>query len=282
MAYKKIEKITHVDSEGNESTTEISKSVSYVRNEEPDYIKLYTKMWLEMNEIPLAYRGLFLELVCNMSYSYAPNMRKSQMVNTGKPWSDFICEKLGWGQKMYEKALRELVVCGAIKRLYRGVYQINPSYAGKGEWLYNPKLSRGGIKDLKATFGLKDKTAEVEIIWADDGEFNEFNKTYREGLEVEPSDETVLTFTKATPITEEIHNAKNIDTWVTAINGDVAREVLTGKPKLYHYNALSYEPHIFANGIKYPVPIEEADALVANGTVYVVQYDKEPEETFVI
>ena len=203
MAYKKSEKTIRVDENGVETTSEVTKSVMYERNDEPDYIKIYTKMWLEMNEIPQAYRGLFLELVGYMTYSYAPDLRKSQTVYTGKPYSESICKRLGWGQKMYEKALKGLVDCGAISRLYRGVYQINPNYAGKGEWLYNPKLSRGGIKDLKATFGLKDKTAEVQIIWADDGADDDFNGMYREGMGVKPSDETVLKHMVATPIPPE-------------------------------------------------------------------------------
>ena len=125
---------------------------TYDRLEEPDYIKLYTKMWCEFNEIPLAYRSLFLELVTRMSYcnSTSPNM--GQTVYTGKPISEEIMSNLNWKKAMYQRGLKELVKCNAIKQINRGLYQINPNYAGKGSWNYNSKLRRGGISDLVAAF----------------------------------------------------------------------------------------------------------------------------------
>jgi len=187
---------TYIDEEGNETTTKISKSTTIVRNNEPDYIKVYTKMWCEFNGVPQAYRELFLQLAIRMSYCNAADLEHAQWVNTAKPWSEQVKKVLNWGEKMYEKGLKALRECGAIRRVGRGVHQINPKYASKGEWKYNPRLQRGGVEDLIATFKFKEQIAEVEIVWADDGRDTEFNKAYRKALNVQSNESTVVKFTK--------------------------------------------------------------------------------------
>lgn len=158
-----------LDAEGNvieQKKTTSESTVNIGRNNEPDYIKLYTKMWCEFNQIPDTYRNLFMELVTRMSYCNSADLPHSQLVNTGKPWSDSIMQALGWKKAMYQRGLKELCVCGAIKQISRGVYQVNPSYAAKGEWKYNPRLERGGVEDLVATFNFKDGTVDTKITWA--------------------------------------------------------------------------------------------------------------------
>lgn len=158
-----------LDAEGNvieQQKTTSESTVNIGRNNEPDYIKLYTKMWCEFNQIPDTYRNLFMELVARMSYCNSADLPHSQLVNTGKPWSDSIMQALGWKKAMYQRGLKELCVCGAIKQISRGVYQVNPSYAAKGEWKYNPRLERGGVEDLVATFNFKDGTVDTKITWA--------------------------------------------------------------------------------------------------------------------
>lgn len=158
-----------LDTEGNvieQKKTTSESTVNIGRNNEPDYIKLYTKMWCEFNQIPDTYRNLFMELVARMSYCNSADLPHSQLVNTGKPWSDSIMQALGWKKAMYQRGLKELCVCGAIKQISRGVYQVNPSYAAKGEWKYNPRLERGGVEDLVATFNFKDGTVDTKITWA--------------------------------------------------------------------------------------------------------------------
>lgn len=192
------EKQTRIDENGNETTTikECTKKIE--RSSEPDYIKIYTKMWCEFNQIPLAYRDLFFELTCNMTYCNAGDLEHSQLVNTGKPWSDAIQKKLGWKRAMYQRGIKELRDCGAIKQISRGVYQINPNYAGRGEWKYNPKLERGGIQELVATFNYTEGTVQTHLIWADDGSDSEMNKMHRQGLNVAKNANTTLRETKKT------------------------------------------------------------------------------------
>ena len=184
---------TTVDIEGNiiaEQKNETTRTIG--RNNEPDYIKLYTRMWCEFNQIPEVYRELFLQLIMRMSYCNSSDLGNSQTVYTGKPIADSIMQVLGWKKRMYQRGLAALCACGAIRRLARGVYQINPSYAGKGEWCYNPRLDRGGVEDLVATFDFKNGTVDTKIVWGDDGSTANMNTVMREGMNVNADDRTVL------------------------------------------------------------------------------------------
>ena len=192
----KQEKTTTIFPDGNEETTILETTTSFQKNNEPDYIKLYTKMWCEFNQIPVTYQELFLQLVIRMSYCNSSDLENSQLVNTGKPWSTSIMKTLNWKERMYLRGLKELCNCGAIKKVGKGVYQINPNYAGKGEWKYNPRLNRGGIEDLVAIFRFKDNTVEAKMIWADDGTDNELNELFRAGINVTKKQESVLKTTK--------------------------------------------------------------------------------------
>jgi hypothetical protein len=199
----KTEVQTKIDADGNEQITKVESSTAITRNDEPDYIKIYTNMWAEFNGIPLAYRELFLQLAIRMTYCNSDDLKDAQLVYTGKPFSESIMVTLNWKVDMYKRGLRELTKAGAIVRIARGVYQINPQYAGKGEWKYNPKLKRGGIQDLIATFNYREKTVEATMIWADDGKDNELNGVYREGLRVSKNAETTIIETKIRNITIE-------------------------------------------------------------------------------
>lgn len=194
------------DADGNIKTSSVEKVTNIQRNDEPDYIKLYTKMWCEFNDIPMAYRELFLQLVTRMTYCNSADLGNSQLVNTGKPWSTSIMKALNWKDRMYQKGLKALCECEAIKKVGKGVYQINPRYAGRGEWKYNPRLERGGIEDLVATFNFKDKSVDTKIVWADDGEDTPMNEAYRQGMGVSAKQETVL---KSTTIKGELRNVRH-------------------------------------------------------------------------
>ena len=160
-------------------------------------------MWCEFNDIPMAYRELFLQLVTRMSYCNSADLGNSQLVNTGKPWADSIMATLGWKKSMYMKGLSELCKYNEIRKIGRGVYQINPQYAGRGEWKYNPRLKRGGVEDLVVSFNFKDKSVDTEIVWADDGEDTPMNEAYRQGMGVSAKQETIL---KSTTIKGELRN----------------------------------------------------------------------------
>lgn len=197
--YKEIRTVE--DSEGNITTNTLEKTSTIAKSDEPDYIKLYTKTRCEFNQIPLRLRDLFLELVVRMSYADSSNPTESQIVYTGKPTSTAIMKALDLKQSTYNQYLRELKECGAIRSVSRGVYQINPNYAGRGQWKYNPTLQSGGISDLKATFDFVKGTVETQIIWGDDKNASDpITKQNREnGLA-----DSVLKSTEIQPNQEEI------------------------------------------------------------------------------
>lgn len=175
-------------------TTEVSFSTG-----EPDYIKLYTRMWCEFNDVPLRWRGLFLALVMRMSYSTSNDLEHSQLVYT-YGLKDEIMKELGWKTRApFQRGLAELCKCAAIRHVKRGVYQINPRYAGRGGWKYDAKKNQGGVEDLIATFDFATKDVKTEITWADDGEDTPFNESMREGLGVKATDNAKLTYTTMKP-----------------------------------------------------------------------------------
>ena len=180
---------TEVDANGkvlNEYITEKENIVSYEQNTEPDFIKLYTKMWCDFNQIPTGIcRDLFLELVTHMTYCNSNDLEHSQIVYLIGSLKKSIILKLNIGECYYHKLLKNLIQCKAIKKISRGEYQINPEYAGKGEWKYNPRLNRGGVEDLIATFKMSATDGchvETNIVWADDGSDAPLDNLYRENL----------------------------------------------------------------------------------------------------
>lgn len=193
-----------LDVDGNiqqQRTTTTQDTVNIGRNNEPDYIKLYTKMWCEFNRIPDTYRNLFWELVTRMSYCDSSDLPHSQLVNTGAPWSESIMKNLGWKSKaMYQRGLQALCACDAIRKVGRGVYQINPNYAAKGEWRYNPRLQRGGVEDLVATFSFKDGKVDTKIVWAaeNDGTADSLDQQMLNNMGVRPGHTMTLKETKTT------------------------------------------------------------------------------------
>lgn len=155
------------DADGNITTTTTTKTKAIMKSDEPDYIKLYTKMWCEFNGIPDKWRPLFMALVCRMSYASLKSEAGGQIVHTVGSTGKAITEECGWKNKdtLY-RGLQALCECGAIKKLSRGEYQINPQYAGKGPWHYNAKEERGGVSELIAKFDFREKRVDTKIVWA--------------------------------------------------------------------------------------------------------------------
>ena len=155
------------DADGNITTTTTRETKAIIKSDEPDYIKLYTKMWCEFNGIPDKWRPLFLALVTRMSFASLKDKTGGQIVHTIGTAAQVIIDECGWRSKdtLY-RGLQALCDCGAIKKLSRGEYQINPQYAGKGTWHYNAKEQRGGVSELVAKFTFSDKSVDTKIIWA--------------------------------------------------------------------------------------------------------------------
>lgn len=159
--FQEIKKVEREDAHGNVTVdmAEVTKAVS--RHEEPDYIKLYADAWRRDNDIPERYRHLFLLLAMRMTYASLGKRGEpdegGQIVYVVGPVRKAILEECGWhGDDALCKGLKALVDCNAIRKISRGVYQINPKYAARGTWHYHSRKQQGGIENLLAVFKRDD------------------------------------------------------------------------------------------------------------------------------
>lgn len=164
---------TTLDCDGNVVQQEISEK-SIVKDTEPNYIKLYTSMWFDFYRFPQKYRELFIQLAIRMSYCDSNDLEHSQVVAVVGYIKKEIMQACGWktADPLW-KGLKNLCECGAIRKVDRGCYQINPSFAGRGTWRYNSKDKQGGIKDLVATFNFTERSVDTSFIFYDDGKIHE-------------------------------------------------------------------------------------------------------------
>lgn len=154
------------DKDGNVLSVTTEKNTSKIgKSTEPDYIKIYTNMWCEFNQIPERWRELFLQLAMRMSYADAGELYGGQCVNTTGPNKDSILLALNCKENNFRKGLQALVKAKAIRKIARGWYQINPTYAGKGEWKYDAKKKQGGIENIITSFDFKGNVVQTEIIY---------------------------------------------------------------------------------------------------------------------
>jgi hypothetical protein len=123
------------DAQGNITETRVV-DMTKIEKGEPPFIKLYCDSWMGMYNIPNAYKQLFLALAQNMSACDSANLKYSQLVSTGVPFADYYMRICGWKSiDSLKKGLQALCDCDAIRRVARGTYQVNPTFACKGRWL---------------------------------------------------------------------------------------------------------------------------------------------------
>lgn len=161
------------DGNGQVKEHRISKHERFIENGEPAYIKLYTNMWMSFYDVPSAYKELFLEMASRMSPCDSVDLAHSQLVNTGKPYDDIYMNACGWKSKdSLKKGLNALCFCGAIKRVARGVYQINPSYAAKGKWLdgKDGNTAYSGVKEFVARVDFISGIIKTDLTYVEDEE----------------------------------------------------------------------------------------------------------------
>lgn len=158
------------DKDGNLTTDTVKETKTYHPNSgEPEYIKIYTSMWCDFNQIPERWQPLFLALATRMTWADCTDKEHygGQLVAVNGPIRDDIIDEMGWTTRQpLQRGLRVLRECGAIRMVSRGFYQINPSYAGRGFWKYNPSKEQGGIENIKVYFDLKNKKVDTHIEWS--------------------------------------------------------------------------------------------------------------------
>lgn len=162
-----------LDGKGNIKEKRVSQREVTIENGEPSYIKLYANMWMEFYNVPSAYKDLFIALAMNMSPCVSDDLEHSQLVNTGKPYDELYMTSCGWKSKdSLKKGLAALCNCNAIRRINRGVYQINPSFAAKGKWLdgKDGNTAYSGVKRFVAKFDFTDGSVTTDVTYSEDDE----------------------------------------------------------------------------------------------------------------
>ena len=191
----RFEKVHTVTDKDGKTTEEKSVNTwSVTKTGEPDFIKLYPEAWVPkkktlakddspagkktapapkksaavkedtaQRKLPAAYRFLFVVLAARMGYCDKDDLEHSQLVMTGEPFATEIRDIMGWGNRdSLLKGLRALCECNAIRKVSRGCYQINPRFASKGQWLYNPRISQSNVEGLKTYYDDKQEKARRE------------------------------------------------------------------------------------------------------------------------
>lgn len=182
-----------INKKGKKKEKIVEKSWAVERISEPDFIKLYPEAWMpkkitlaededvspagkktapaqEKNTadeedtahltLPAAYRFLFFILAARMCYCDSDDLAHSQLVMTGEPFATEIRDIMGWGNRdSLMKGLRALCECNAIRKVSRGCYQINPRFASKGQWLYNPRIPQSNVEGLKKYYDDEQRKA---------------------------------------------------------------------------------------------------------------------------
>ena len=183
---------TVVDADGNTiEEKKVERTWTMEKSGEPDFVKLYPEAWMPKKKtlaedespagkktaaarrknagdgedtahlkLPAAYRFLFFILAARMGYCDSDDLAHSQLVITGEPYRDEILEIMGWSDRdSLQKGLRALCECNAIRKVSRGCYQINPRFASKGQWKYNPRIPQSNVEGLKKYYD--DEQAEA-------------------------------------------------------------------------------------------------------------------------
>lgn len=147
---------TTVDSSGQIIEQHTEETYLHKDNED-DYVKIY-KEFMECKAFPINYRELFMQLAIRMTYCNIDYPDSSQIVYVVGPTKKEIMAACGWQTETpLVKGLKVLCDCQAIRRVSRGIYQVNPYYASKGAWKYNKRLRTGGVKELRERYKVADR-----------------------------------------------------------------------------------------------------------------------------
>ena len=124
-----------------------STTVSRIKSNEPDYVKLYIKAWCDFKEIKGINTSFLYQLLPYMTYA-----TESQLLILSSYVKEEIAKTLGWSlntyQQRFSRELKKLVKAGVISHIKTSTYQVNPELIGKGEWK--------DIRNLRATFNLSN------------------------------------------------------------------------------------------------------------------------------
>lgn len=144
---KVVREVTVVDEEG---VVKSQLRESYV-DKEPDFIKLYLKDLVMLNDIPKWVSGILFELLKRMEWSNNEIVLNSSIKKR-------IALELNITAQTIDNALGKFVKKNILKRLDSGIYQANPFLFGRGSW-ENIRQIR-----LSVTYDKDGKHFEVDTV----------------------------------------------------------------------------------------------------------------------
>lgn len=118
----------------NQSTVYISRTES-----EPPYVKMYFDGIQSIRSIPLYCWPVLMWLLRLMPYANA-----DPVFEFGAPMRKRAAGELEVSVSRVDHAVSDLLKCGVLLRVDRGLYQFNPAFFARGEWKDIQKLRSNG------------------------------------------------------------------------------------------------------------------------------------------
>ncbi len=119
---------------------------------EPAYVKLYFDclgVYIKNDGLSSSLNEMLIEVLKRCTYA-----EKGQIVHLDKYTKEQVCKASGKSMERMKQAIKTWQKNNILKRVSRGVYEINPFIFGKGEWR--------DIAHLQAKFNFDKGTVEVD------------------------------------------------------------------------------------------------------------------------
>jgi hypothetical protein len=123
VRYKEVTE--NVDHETGEITSTEKRTVFQI-DKEPEYVKLYLKDIIRLNDLPPAHGRVLRALLQSMGYN--------NIIPAYAPIKKVICRDLGIKMNTINKAIDGLYKKNILIRLDRGIYMADPDLFGRGTW----------------------------------------------------------------------------------------------------------------------------------------------------
>lgn len=134
--------VREVFSVDNTTGEVISSSTTYVSvsKVEPAYVKLYFDGLDKLREIPLYCWPVLLWMLGKVSYA-----NEEQSLELCSTTRKGVAESLNMSVNRVNHAVSDLVRCGIVLRVGKGLYRFNPEFFARGEWKDIQKLRLCGV-----------------------------------------------------------------------------------------------------------------------------------------
>lgn len=150
--------VSTLDNEGNVIKKTAYRDTEDWINGEPDYAKIYSECWKELAKsgISDSAKIIFVSMANKMEYANKYALRLAQTIKLDTEMRREIMEESGiTNEKVFYRHLKSLVDLGFVRPALdetgakrRSVYQINPKYASKGQWVNKSSYPVYGVCDL--------------------------------------------------------------------------------------------------------------------------------------